>query len=75
MQEGTMNGERQTEESAVGRAMSALENQLGPQLEQIRETFTTLNQKTLRVMRTYPGTSLLVAVGIGFAIGRLASRR
>ncbi len=68
-----MNGEEQA--SAVGNAIAALEERLGPQIEQVRETLSGFNEKALKVMRERPGTCLLCAVGFGFLIGRLASRR
>ncbi len=73
MQDGHLNGEQQ--QDALSSAMEALEQRLGPQLEQVRQTMDQLNQRARQVVRERPGTSLLLAVGVGFLIGRLASRR
>ena len=54
---------------------SALQDRIGPQLEQVRETLLAWNQRALGLIRENPGAALLCAVGLGFAIGRLASRR
>jgi hypothetical protein len=59
----------------IGEAFAALEERLGPQIEQVREAVVSFNAKALRAMRQYPGLCLLGAVGAGFLLGRLASRR
>ncbi len=59
----------------TGNAGSALRDRVGPQIEQARETLLAWNQRALALMRENPGAALLCAVGLGFAIGRLASRR
>ena len=71
-----MDGSNQhAEQNPFGDAMAALEERIGPQISQVRDVVVSLNQKALKVMREYPGLCLLGAVGAGFLIGRLASRR
>lgn len=59
----------------IGERLGELEDRIGPQLEQVRTNLEVWNQKALRLMRERPGTCLLCAVGIGFLVGRIASRR
>lgn len=63
------------DQSGAKRALSDLEERIGPQVELVRDTLGTWNERALGFMRTYPGTTLIVAVGVGFLFGRLASRR
>ncbi|HCF58988.1 MAG TPA: hypothetical protein DFS52_13480 [Myxococcales bacterium] len=72
-----MNGGNGHEQSTHpgGDGAAELEQRLGAQVEQVRYAVSAWNQKALSVMREYPGTCLLCAVGAGFLIGRLASRR
>jgi ElaB/YqjD/DUF883 family membrane-anchored ribosome-binding protein len=67
------NGHEQPEEATHGAA--EIDERLEAEVEALKYTLGAWNQKALRLMRDYPGTSLLVAVGAGFLIGRLASRR
>ncbi|HEY3452167.1 MAG TPA: hypothetical protein VGK67_37835 [Myxococcales bacterium] len=57
------------------RAMSDLEERLGPQMELVRDRLASFGDRAVGLLRTYPGTSLIVALGAGFLLGRLASRR
>jgi ElaB/YqjD/DUF883 family membrane-anchored ribosome-binding protein len=57
------------------RAISDLEERLGPQIELVRDRLSTYGERAVQLLRTYPGTSLVVALGAGFLLGRLASRR
>jgi ElaB/YqjD/DUF883 family membrane-anchored ribosome-binding protein len=70
-----MEAESNGQGNGFGERVAALEERIGPQLEQVRTTLEVWNQRALRVMRERPGTCLLCAVGIGFLVGRLASRR
>lgn len=72
-----MNGGNGHEQSTHhgGDGAAELEQRLGAQVEQVRYAVSAWNQKALHIMREYPGTCLLCAVGAGFLIGRLASRR
>ena len=63
------------QQSQARKALSDLEARLGPQLEVVRDRLEELNARALETLRAYPGTCLLCAVGVGFLIGRLASRR
>jgi hypothetical protein len=62
-------------ESAISKGFSVIEERLGPGLEQVRGALSSWNQKAVQVMKQYPGACLLGALGLGFVIGRLASRR
>jgi len=69
------NGTQSEAAGAAGDVASKLEERFGPPLEQARERLLAYNQRAVRLMRENPGTALLCAVGLGFLIGRLASRR
>ncbi len=60
---------------AAGGVVDAAEERLEPAIERARETLSAWNQRALQLMRESPGTALLCAAGLGFLIGRLASRR
>lgn len=51
-----------------------LEARIGPQLDQARQNLEELNDRVTAFIRENPGTCLLGAVALGFAIGKLASR-
>ncbi len=61
--------------SGVRSALSDLEERVGPHVERVRDRLSTFNARALQLMRTYPGTCLVCAVGVGFLLGRIASRR
>lgn len=61
--------------SGVRSTLSDLEERIGPHLERVRDRLSTFNAQALQTMRAYPGTCLLCAVGVGFLLGRIASRR
>ncbi|MBI5547076.1 MAG: hypothetical protein HY901_24615 [Deltaproteobacteria bacterium] len=63
------------EQAGARGALSDIEERIAPQMEMVRERLDHLNQRALHLMRTYPGTCLLGAIGVGFLLGRLASRR
>ena len=69
-----MEGAGQGQSGARG-ALSDLEERLAPQLELVRDRLATFNERAVGFMRAYPGTCLVCAVGVGFLLGRLASRR
>jgi hypothetical protein len=54
--------------SAIRRSIGGLE---GLDIEQIRERFVDLNERVVELIRERPGTSLLVALGAGYLIGRI----
>ncbi|MFN7134644.1 MAG: hypothetical protein ACK4N5_21370 [Myxococcales bacterium] len=56
-------------------SISDLQDRVGPQLDQVRETLEELNVKALRLMREKPGLCLLGAVAAGYLVGRIVSRR
>ncbi|MGC4114410.1 MAG: hypothetical protein QM765_07320 [Myxococcales bacterium] len=61
--------------ASARRAMSDFEERLGPQIEMVRDRIVTFGERAVTLLRAYPGTTLVVALGAGFLIGRIASRR
>jgi len=55
--------------------LRALEERLGPKLEEAKARLETINEKTKGFIRDNPGASLLGAAAIGFLVGRLVSRK
>ena len=51
------------------------EDRFAPRIEEAKEQLSAVNTKLKGFIRENPGTSLLAAVGIGYLIGKLASRR
>ena len=66
---------QKTEPPYIGDAMRDLEERFAPKIEEAKEQISQLNVRLKGFIRENPGTSLLVAVGAGYLIGRLASRR
>jgi ElaB/YqjD/DUF883 family membrane-anchored ribosome-binding protein len=58
-------------ESAISGAAEPLE----PRIERAREALAAWSQRAQRLVRENPGAALVCAAGLGFMIGRLASRR
>ena len=56
-------------------SIAVLQERMGPQLEQVKDSLEQFNQKALRLMREQPGLCLLGAVAAGYLVGRLVSRR
>lgn len=59
----------------LGDTMRELEEKLAPRLEEAKEQLELLNVRVKGFIRRNPGTSLLCAIGVGYLIGRLASRK
>lgn len=55
--------------------IEALEERVQAGIDVARAQLSALNERTLDLMRAHPGATILVAVGAGYLIGRLASRR
>jgi ElaB/YqjD/DUF883 family membrane-anchored ribosome-binding protein len=55
--------------------MRAFQERLGPKLKDAEAQLNNMNEKVKSFIRENPGTCLLGALGIGFIVGRLASRR
>ena len=59
----------------LGETIRELEDRFAPKIEEAKEQLGVINNKLKGFIRENPGTSLLAAVGIGYLIGKLASRR
>lgn len=58
----------------LGDTVRNLEERFAPKIEEAKEQFGLFNQRAKGFIRENPGTTLLCAVGIGYLIGKLASR-
>lgn len=54
--------------------MSSIEHRWKPQFKQMRSKIERTNQKAIGHMRERPGFSLLLAIGLGFLVGRMVSK-
>ncbi len=59
----------------LGETIRDLEERFAPKIEEAKEQLSLINGKMKGFIREHPGTSLLAAVGLGYLIGRLASRK
>ena len=59
----------------LGETIRELEQRFAPKIEEAKEQLSLVNGKIKGFIRENPGTSLLAAVGIGYLIGKLASRK
>lgn len=57
-----------------GATLEDLQSKIGPQIDQARQNIADLDKRVSAFIRERPGTCLLGAIGIGFLIGRMASR-
>jgi len=69
------NNESKTEAPYIGQTMRDLEERLSPKIEEAKEQLAQVNTRLKGFIRENPGTTLLCAVGVGYVIGKLASRR
>ncbi len=54
--------------------MSSMERRWKPQIKEMRARIERTNQKAIDRMREKPGISLLLAIGLGFLVGRMVSK-
>lgn len=59
----------------LGDAVRDLEERFAPRIEEAREQLSLANVRVKGFIRQNPGTTLLCAAGVGYLIGRLASRK
>lgn len=52
-----------------------MQQRIGPQIDEARQTFSDLNTRVTGFIRERPGTALLGALAFGFLVGKIASRR
>lgn len=55
--------------------LETFEERMQAGVDVARARLATLNERTTAMMRAHPGATILVALGMGYLIGRLASRR
>ncbi len=56
-------------------AVRAFQERLGPKLKDAEAQLVNVNEKVKSFIRENPGTCLLGALGLGFIVGKLASRK
>ena len=61
---GTNNGN-------IGAKTRELADEAQQQLEDLRERFGEVNERVMGFIRERPGTSILIALGCGYLIGRI----
>ena len=67
--------EPKVEQQAQQDPVKALEERLGPKLEEAKARLKNLDEKTKDFIRQNPGVSLLGAAAFGFLVGRLVSKK
>jgi ElaB/YqjD/DUF883 family membrane-anchored ribosome-binding protein len=70
--------ETQTQSSAPDVAddpLAAAKERLGPRLDEAREQLDALNLRVQTYVKENPGKALLGALAVGFAVGRLVSKK
>lgn len=67
--------EPQPQAPDLGDTMRELEDRFAPKIEEARQQLNLFNQRAKSFIRENPGTTLLCAVGVGYLIGKLASRK
>jgi ElaB/YqjD/DUF883 family membrane-anchored ribosome-binding protein len=70
-------GKHEVREEApyIGETIRDLEDRFAPKLDEAKQQLSQINSKVKGFIKENPGTTLLAAVGLGYIIGRLASRR
>ncbi|GEM_PF-1604078 len=58
----------------LGDAVRDLEDRFAPRIEEAKEQLQHFNTRAQSFIRENPGTTLLAALGVGYLIGKLASR-
>ena len=66
---------REDQAPYLGDAVRDLEERFAPRIEEAKEQLTQFNVRLKGFIRENPGTTLLCAAGLGYLIGRLASRK
>lgn len=64
-----------SEPPALEHTVGQLEERFGPRLAEAREQLEVVNKRVTGFIRENPGTALLCAVGVGYLIGKLVSRK
>ena len=66
---------QQAEAPYLGDAVRDLEARFAPRIEEAKEQLNLVNVRVKGFIRQNPGTTLLCALGVGYLIGKLASRK
>ena len=66
---------QENEAPYLGDAVRDLEERFAPRIEEAKEQLSQVNVRLKGFIRENPGTTLLCAAGLGYLIGRLASRK
>lgn len=74
-QTGRRQHQVESEAPPLGDTVRDLEERFGPRIEEAKEQLQRVNVRVTGFIRENPGTALLCAVGIGYLIGKLASRK
>ena len=73
-QQGQQTGQQHGQAPYLGDTMRELEDRFAPRIEEAKEQFGLMNERVKGFIRENPGTTLICAVGVGYLIGKLASR-
>lgn len=63
------------EEDEAAPPLGDLQERFAPKIEEAKQQLQALNERAKTFIRENPGTSLLAAAGLGYLIGKLASRK
>lgn len=55
--------------------LGEVSERLAPKLEEAQAQLAAVNNRVKGLIRAYPGAALLGVAGLGFVLGRLASRK
>ncbi len=55
--------------------LESIEEKMQAGMDVARERLATLSERTTAMMRAHPGATILIALGMGYLVGRMASRR
>ncbi|HZS41113.1 MAG TPA: hypothetical protein VFF06_29995 [Polyangia bacterium] len=71
MEQRTSGAGSGTNNGNIGAKTRELADEAQQQLEDLRERFGEVNERVMGFIRERPGTSILIALGCGYLIGRI----